>query len=107
MPQDDFGGEFGIGVAEEKGVHRSFGQNQARCLYLHAIEWVTNDSRRRANGHTQRLEVVYQAASPVFWPVPQKLRGLLPERLIVRAMFVFGSSYRLNTLLPALYRLIL
>ncbi len=107
MPQDDIGGEFRISVAEEKHVHRSLSENSARCLYLHAIERVTDHSRGRTNSHTQRFEVVHQAASPVFWPISQKLRGLAPECLIVRAMLTFGTGYRLDTLLPALHRLIL
>ena len=107
MPQDDFGSEFWISIAEEQRVHRGLSEYSARCLYLHAIEWVANDSRRRTNRHTQRFEVVHQAAPPVIWPVSQKLGGLLPECLIVRAVFAFGIGNGLNTLLPALHRLIL
>jgi hypothetical protein len=36
VPQDDFGGEFSISVAEKKRVHSSLSEDSARCLYLHA-----------------------------------------------------------------------
>src|SRR5574337_536013 len=107
MSQDDFGGEFRIGIAKEKCIHSGLGENGAWCLYLHAIERVADDSRRRTNSHTQRFEIVHQAAPPVFWPVSQKLGSPLPKCLIVRAVFAFGIDNRFNTLLPTLHRLIL
>src|SRR5712692_4510279 len=38
MPQDDFGGQFGIGVTEEKRIHGSLSQHGTGSLYLHAIQ---------------------------------------------------------------------
>src|SRR5215469_15827236 len=107
MPQDNFGSEFRIGIAEEKRIHRAFGQDCARCLYLHAIPGIGDDSSWRTNSHAQRLQVIDKAATPVFRPISRKLGSLLPERLIIRAVFAFGFGYRFDTLLPALKRLIL
>ncbi len=107
MPQDDFGSEFRMSIAEEERIHRRFGQDQAWCLQLHPIENVRNEAHGGAHDHAQRLEVVHQATTPAFWPITRKLRSLLPECLIVLVMFAFGFGDRLDPLLPALQRLIL
>src|SRR5256884_751675 len=107
MPQDDFGGKFRIGIAEEERIHRRFSQDQAWCLYLHPIENVRNEAHGGAHDHPQRLEVVHQTTTPAFWPITRKLRSATPELLIIGPELRLRTCNLFNAIFPMLVGLIL
>src|SRR5438477_12468708 len=107
MSQNDFGGEFRVGITEEKHIHRSFRQNSPRSLYLHSIPYMTKNTNRRPHRHTHRFEIVDQAASPMCGPITRKLRCVPPELLIIGTMLSLCKCNLLNTILPMLVGLIL
>src|SRR5947209_427497 len=68
---------------------------------------MTKNANRRSHCHTQRLEIVDQATSPMGGPITRKLRCATPELFIIGTMLSLCTSNLLNAILPILVRLIL
>ena len=100
MPQDDLGGEFRIGIAEEKRVHRSFSQYRSWSLNLHSIPWMWDNSGRGPYRHTQGLEVIDPAPPPVLRPVSGELRRAFPELFIVGVVLSLSKRDLFDTIFP-------
>src|SRR5579884_2536222 len=107
VSQHDLSSQGRISIAKEEHIHCSFGQYQARGLYLHAIKRMAQHTGRGTYDHAQSLQVIGQATTPACRPVARELRGMTPEFLIVSAMISLCSRNLLNAIEPTLVGLIL
>src|SRR5215470_11141277 len=98
MAQDDFGGQFGIGVTEKEAIHRGFGQHGAWRLYLHTIPGMGDDPHRRACDHAQGFQVVDETTTPTLRPITGELRRIAPELFVICSLGCFDMSDLLYTI---------